>query len=113
MQAIAGDKVSEEKFIELPECGLDDLIGLVKFNKARQWVNSKLNMDIKLLSVRGKDTYQYIIALSVNKFTPNRIKDLLEDPNHKTLYLKIIGGGMTICEALDNLKKEIKLKGVF
>ena len=113
MQAIAGDKVSEEKIIELPECGLDDLIGLVKFNKAKQWSNEKLNMDIKLSSARGKESYQYFIQLSVNKFTPNRIKNLLEDPKHDGLYLRIVGGGIDICDALDNLKKDIKLKGVF
>lgn len=105
--------MSEEKIIELPECSLDDLIGLVKFNKARQWANSKLNMDINISSVRGKDSYQYIISLSVNRLTPNRIKDLMEDPNHKTMYLQIVGGGNSISNALDNLKKEIKLKGVF
>lgn len=113
MQAIAGDKVSEENIIELPECGLDTLIGLVKFNKAKEWANSKLNMDIKLSSARGKDSYKYFIQLSVNKFTTNRIKTLLEDPKHEGLYLRVVGGGIDVCEALDNLKKDIKLKGVY
>ena len=111
MQTIAGNNVSEEKIVDLPECDLDDLIGLVKFNSARRWANSKLNMDIKLSSFRGKDDYQYVIQLVVNKFTPTRIKNVLEDPKHEGMYLRIVGVGKDIVTALDNLKKEIKAKG--
>lgn len=104
--------MSEDKFIELPECGLDELIGLVKFNTARKWVNSRLNMDITLKSVRGQESYVYIVTMSVNKFTPVSKKKLLEDQKHEGIYEEIVGGGRTIEDALSKLKIEIRNKGI-
>ena len=93
--------MSEEKpIVELPECGLDDLIGLVKFNSARKWVSSKLNMDTSLSYSRGKDGYYYFVTLSVNKMTPTWVKIVMQDPNHEGMYLKIIGQGYDLGNTL-------------
>ena len=69
-------------------------------------------MDTKLSYSLTKDGYAYFVTLSVNRNTPTWLKTIMEDPNHKGMFLDIVGRGFELVEAISNMKAELKKQGI-